>query len=162
MTKSKEPNSTNQDSIAAKETKKKYTFSGSTNSNFSNILGNYVHQSMYLAHYSKEDKEKLLDASLSVMSSIAPQDAVEGMLIGQMLASHNAAMECFRRAMIQEQTIEARGMNLNYASKLTRSYTALLDSLQKYRGKGISEQKVTVQHVHVSEGGQAIVGNVEK
>ena len=32
-------------------------------------------------------------------------------------------------------------------------------SLNRHRGKG--QQKVTVEHVHVHEGGQAIVGNVE-
>jgi hypothetical protein len=33
-----------------------------------------------------------------------------------------------------------------------------LSALKEYRSKG--EQKMTVQHVHVAEGGQAIVGNV--
>jgi hypothetical protein len=33
-----------------------------------------------------------------------------------------------------------------------------LEALKRYRSGG--EQKVTVQHVSVSEGGQAIVGNV--
>jgi hypothetical protein len=32
-------------------------------------------------------------------------------------------------------------------------------TLNRHRGKG--QQKVTVEHVHVHEGGQAIVGNVE-
>jgi hypothetical protein len=33
-----------------------------------------------------------------------------------------------------------------------------MSALKEYRSKG--EQKMTVQHVHVAEGGQAIVGNV--
>jgi hypothetical protein len=33
-----------------------------------------------------------------------------------------------------------------------------LSALKEYRSKG--EQKMTVQHVHIAEGGQAIVGNV--
>jgi len=33
-----------------------------------------------------------------------------------------------------------------------------LEALQRYRGKG--QQKVTVEHVHVNAGGQAIVGTV--
>ena len=32
----------------------------------------------------------------------------------------------------------------------------------RYRGKGVSEQKVTVHHVHVADGGQAILGSVER
>jgi hypothetical protein len=35
----------------------------------------------------------------------------------------------------------------------------LLDTLNRHRGKG--QQKVTVEHVHVHKGGQAIVGNIE-
>ena len=35
----------------------------------------------------------------------------------------------------------------------------MLDALNKHRGKG--QQKVTVEHIHVAAGAQAIVGNVE-
>jgi hypothetical protein len=44
-------------------------------------------------------------------------------------------------------------------SQRTRTHAVLLDALNRPRGKG--QQKVTVEHVHVHEGGQAIVGNVE-
>jgi hypothetical protein len=37
--------------------------------------------------------------------------------------------------------------------------TTLLEALNRHRGKG--QQKVTVEHVHVHSGGQAIVGMVE-
>ena len=33
-----------------------------------------------------------------------------------------------------------------------------METLDKHRGKG--QQKVTVEHVHVEAGGQAVVGNV--
>jgi hypothetical protein len=35
----------------------------------------------------------------------------------------------------------------------------LLDALNRHRGKGA--QKITVEHVHVHSGGQAVVGIVE-
>ena len=75
-----------------------------------------------------------------------------------MLASHNAAMECYRRAMLPEQTFDGRRENLSQANKLSRTHATLLEALNRHRGKG--QQKVTVEHVHVHEGGQAIVGNV--
>jgi hypothetical protein len=81
------------------------------------------------------------------------------MLAAQLLASHNAAMECYRRAMIAEQSFDGRKENLNQANKLSRTHVTLLEALNRHRGKG--QQKVTVEHVHVHEGGQAIVGNVE-
>ena len=50
--------------------------------------------------------------------------------------------------------------HLNQANKLSRTYSTLLEALNRHRGKG--QQKVTVEHVHVHQGGQAIVGNVER
>ena len=49
--------------------------------------------------------------------------------------------------------------DLNQANKLSRTYAVLLDTLNRHRGKG--QQKVTVEHVHVHSGGQAIVGTIE-
>jgi hypothetical protein len=76
-----------------------------------------------------------------------------------MIAVHNATMECHRRAMLSEQTFEGRKESLTQANKLSRTYTTLLEALNRHRGKG--QQKVTVEHVHVHAGGQAIVGAVE-
>src|SRR5215207_7786768 len=68
-------------------------------------------------------------------------------------------MECYRRAMLPDTLFDQRHGNLNSANKLSRTYSTLLEALNRHRGKG--QQKVTVEHVHVHEGGQAIVGNVE-
>ena len=38
------------------------------------------------------------------MIGMKPRDALDGMLIAQLIASHCAAMECYRRAMIDNQT----------------------------------------------------------
>src|SRR5690242_17550208 len=88
---------------------------------------------------------------------IQPTGELEGMIAAQLIACHNAAMECYRRAMNSQ--LPARDYHLNQANKLSRTYATLLDSLNKHRGKG--QQKVTVEHVHVHQGGQAIVGHVE-
>lgn len=98
------------------------------------------------------------DGTLAAMIDIKPRDALEGMLIGQAIASHNAAMECYRRAMINEQTFEGRRENLNQANKLSRTFAALIEALDRHRGKG--QQRITVEHVNVHPGGQAIVGAV--
>ena len=39
-------------------------------------------------------------------------------------------------------------------------FTSLTEALSRYRGK--FEQKMTVEHVHVYQGGQAIVGQVSQ
>jgi hypothetical protein len=48
--------------------------------------------------------------------------------------------------------------NGNLAVKLLRTFAAQTEALQRYRGKG--HQKVTVEHVHVNTGGQAIVESI--
>jgi hypothetical protein len=45
-------------------------------------------------------------------------------------------------------------------NKLARTFAAQVEALKKYRSAG--EQTIKVQHVTVNDGGQAIVGNVNK
>ena len=95
-------------------------------------------------------------AAYEALQNIAPRDELEGMLAAQMISTHNAAMECLRRAMIPEQTYEVRDSNLKHAAKLMTIYERQLAAPDKHRGKG--RQKITVEHVTVEAGGQAIVG----
>jgi hypothetical protein len=132
---------------------------GSKSDTFNNVLANQVVSSLWLKHADEDGRENLLSAAVAGLIGIAPKDELEGMLAAQMIAAHNAAMECHRRAMLSEQTFEGRKENLNQANKLSRTYTMLLDALNRHRGKG--QQKVTVEHVHVHSGAQAIVGAVE-
>jgi hypothetical protein len=107
-----------------------------------------------------EARDGQINAALSGLIGIGPKDELEGMIAAQLIASHSAAMECYRRAMIGEQTFEGRRENLSQANKLSRTFAVLLDALNRHRGKG--QQKVTVEHVHVHQGGQAIVGAVHQ
>ena len=106
------------------------------------------------------DADRQLSATVAALVGIGPKDELEGMMAAQLIAAHNAAMECYRRAMIGEQTFEGRRENLNQANKLSRTYATLLEALNRHRGKG--QQKVTVEHVHVHAGGQAVVGMVDE
>ena len=76
-----------------------------------------------------------------------------------MVATHNAAMETLGWGSHRDQPILGAQRYLNAANKLLRTFIAQVECLQRYRGK-TSKQKVTVEHVHVNEGGQAIVGAV--
>ncbi|MEP0321286.1 hypothetical protein [Bauldia litoralis] len=100
-----------------------------------------------------------LNAILGLIHGINPTDEIEGMLASQMVGLHRASMDCMRRAQLAGQTFEGREMNLKHAAKLSRCFASQVEALNRHRGKG--QQKVTVEHVHVHDGGQAIVGNVE-
>lgn len=132
---------------------------GSQSDHWNNTLANQAVQALWLKNSDDEARQTQMAATVAALVGIAPKDELEGMMAAQLIAAHNAAMECYRRAMIGEQTFEGRRENLNQANKLSRTFTTLLDALNKHRGKG--QQKVTVEHVHVHQGGQAIVGAVE-
>jgi hypothetical protein len=132
---------------------------GSKSDTWNKVIVNQAVQTVWAKNSGQEERQNLLNATVAGLIGISPRDELEGMLAAQLIACHNASMECYRRAMIGEQTFEGRRENLSQANKLSRTYGALLEALNRHRGKG--QQKVTVEHVHVHEGGQAIVGNVE-
>ena len=78
----------------------------------------------------------------------------------QMVAVHELAMEMSKRALIRDQEVDAVDRHVNRLTKLMRTYTTQMEALNRYRTKG--QQKITVQHVNVESGGQAIVGDVVK
>ena len=132
---------------------------GSQSDHWNNTLINQAVQSLWMKNSSPEERDKQLSATVAALMGIGPRDELEGMMAAQLVAAHNAAMECYRRAMIGEQSFEGRRENLAQANKLSRTYAALVEALNRHRGKG--QQKVTVEHVHVHAGGQAVVGAVE-
>lgn len=135
------------------------TIGGSMSDDWNNILANQTIQTLWLKNSDSEEIRRQRHAAVDALIGIAPRDEFEGMMAAQLIAAHNAAMECYRRAMIGEQTFEGRRENLAQANKLSRTYATLLEALNRHRGKG--QQKVTVEHVHVHAGGQAVVGMVE-
>jgi hypothetical protein len=131
---------------------------GSRSDNWNYIVADQTFEALWVKHLDPATRDKQYSATLAALTGIGPRDELEGMMAAQLIAAHNAAMECYRRAMLGEQTFEGRRENLAQANKLSRTYAALLEALNRHRGKG--QQKVTVEHVHVHAGGQAVVGMV--
>jgi hypothetical protein len=132
---------------------------GSQSDHWNQTIANQAVRTLWTAHSDAKTLDSQHSATVSALVGIGPKDEMEGMIAAQLIAAHNAAMECHRRAMLGEQTFEGRRENLAQANKLSRTYATLLDALNRHRGKG--QQKVTVEHVHVHSGGQAVVGLVE-
>ena len=131
---------------------------GSNSDDWNNILANQALKALWLSSDPKQ-ADVQHHAMVHALIGIAPKDEIEGMIAAQLIAAHHASMECYRRAMLREQPFEGRREALSQANKLSRTYATLLEALNRHRGKG--QQKVTVEHVHVHQGGQAIVGNVQ-
>lgn len=121
-------------------------------------FGEMIIQQLDHACYSQKEVGDILLNIIANMGGINPQDQIEGMLGVQMLATHHATMKCFARAASLASHSQAYEASLHAAAKLTRCYTLQMEALNRHRGKG--QQKMTVEHVHVHSGGQAIVGSI--
>ena len=102
------------------------------------------------------DPEDAATAALAGVQGIGPRDHLESLLACQMTATHAASMEMLRRAQLKEQPTEAVDACVNRATRLMRTFALQVTALKDYRARG--HQMVTVQHVQVGEGGQAVVG----
>ena len=124
----------------------------------SSLLVRQALQSLpYSADISARDDASNKAAAIDLMEALEPKDAIEGMLSAQIVGLHNMTMDCMRRAQIS--TGPDRESLLNQLNKTSRTFGLLVETLNKHRGKG--RQTMVVEHVHVHQGGQAIVGHVE-
>jgi hypothetical protein len=94
---------------------------------------------------------------LAMIKGVEPRDQIETMLAAQMAAVHNATMT-FARRLAHVENIPQQDAAERAFNKLARTFAAQVSALKEYRSKG--EQKMTVQHVNISDGGQAIIGAI--
>lgn len=118
---------------------------GSSVEAFNALIARQTTAALYANPESDEDRRGKAAAALAALASVAPRSELEGMLAAQMVACHNAAMECFRRASHPAAPESARAENLAHASRLSRSYAALVEALDRRRGEGLPKT-VTVEH----------------
>jgi len=107
----------------------------------------------------QSDFERRLNLALDALAGLQPTSTLESLLAVQMLGAHEAAVMFLRNAIADDQSPEGRDANLMRSTKLMGLFIEQLEAMQKLRGKPI-QQKVTVEHVHVHDGGKAIVGSV--
>jgi hypothetical protein len=101
-----------------------------------------------------------INAALAMIEAAAPRDELEGALVVQMACCHAAAMAILAKmdsGFGTERRIAAFG---SAAARLMRTYATQLDVLRRLRSGG--QQIVRVEHVHVNDGGQAVIGDVKK
>lgn len=99
-----------------------------------------------------------LNAVLQAMSAFEPTNELEGMIAVQATALHFATMDSLARAQRQSD-VHIRATNIGHANKCSRTFAALVETLNRHRGK-TTTQRVIVENVNVAAGGQAVVGAV--
>lgn len=112
-----------------------------------------AHRISLLAHLGVDCVAMGVDAAFSSKA----ENSLEKMLAHQLAAAHKSAMEVTGIAFFEENTGEKARL-LSLAARMMDVFQRGLLTFQRLRSGG--EQRVTVHHVTVSEGGQAIVGNV--
>jgi hypothetical protein len=133
---------------------------GSRSDRFNNaLIGAMSQTGWFPTGQSEEDRNLQLFVAVTGLRAFKAADEIEGMIAAQAMAAHHASMECSRRAMLHEQPFEAAQGFRKAAANASRTFVELLAALDRKRGKG-GQQKVTVEHVHVHSGGQAVVGNI--
>lgn len=105
----------------------------------------------------RDVSELALNGALAVIKGIQPRDDLEALLAAQMAVTHNLTMDLGRR-LKNADTLAQQDSAVNALTKLGRTFATQLATLKNYRTGG--EQRVTVTHVNISDGGRAIVGNV--
>ena len=87
---------------------------------------------------------------VAALVGIEPKTPVEAMIATQMISLHNAVADSLR--MARELSEALRGVHLDHANRLSRTFAALVEAFERVRNKG--RQTVVVQHVY--SGGQAV------
>jgi hypothetical protein len=99
-------------------------------------------------------KAQAFNLGADAADSIKAQDSTEKMLAHQMAAAHRAALDLLGKSAEQRNTVEQARL-ANTAARLMDTYQRAMLTLKRYRSDG--RQIVTVQHVKVADGGQAVI-----
>jgi hypothetical protein len=100
-----------------------------------------------------------VNSALAMIEAAAPQNEIEGALAVQMACTHAASMSVlsqFGGGGAGERRVTALA---SAAARLLQAYAGQVETLRRLRHGG--SQFVRVEHVHINEGGQAVIGNVK-
>jgi hypothetical protein len=99
-----------------------------------------------------------INGAIAMIAAFAPQNEVEAALALQATCTHMVAMVMMARIGGGHGGDRHLAVLASAAAKLLRAHCMQIESYRRLRGGG--EQNIRVEHVHVHEGGQAIVGAV--
>lgn len=132
---------------------------GSNRDHLNNWVMCHAMENQWVAKGSPEEKHvDTARAALLGMMEFAPRNGVEGMIASLFMSHYGMAQECARRAQIDGQPREGAALLRKGAAQSTRICLELLDALDRRRGKG-RKQNITVKHLYVNDGSQAVIGN---
>lgn len=123
---------------------------------FNEMLGQQLIQQAIHASPGANKIDVQAEAVSAALGEMQPKDAIEGMLVTQMVGLHNQMMHYMKQSIADEWHAEEY---LSRFLKINRQFLACLKGLFRYRNRG--QQNVVVQNVNVSPDGKAIIGCVQ-
>jgi hypothetical protein len=123
---------------------------------------NYAETQIDLTNLNEEEKQlkqsKAHHLVENIADSLGAQGLLQNMLVTQLLGTHELQQKLPRYATRSLHDPEYGQYYVNAVSKLSNLFIQQVNSLQKLQGN--CQQKVVVEHLHVSDGGNAIIGHV--
>lgn len=120
------------------------------------MLGQQLVQQAVQASPDADHIDVKAEAVAAALGEMEPNDAVEGLIITQMVSLHNQMMHYLRLSL---EEVHFSQEYISRSLKLNKQFLACLKGLLKYRNRG--QQTVVVQNVNVGPDGKAIVGCVQ-
>jgi hypothetical protein len=103
--------------------------------------------------------ETHINAALAMVEAAAPKDELEAALAVQMACTHTAAMAILAKLDSGFGTERRIAVFGSAAARLMKAYAMQMEVLRRLRNRG--QQCIRVEHVHIDDGGVAIIGNVK-
>jgi hypothetical protein len=126
------------------------------------ILSGYATQLIDLSKLSDKDKKKKernLEQAIKILAdSLGAQGLLQNMLVTQLLGVYELQQNLLPYANRSMHSPENNQYYVNAITKLSNAFVSQVTLLQKLQGQ--CQQKVTVEHLHIHQGAQAIVGQV--
>ena len=102
--------------------------------------------------------EVAVNAALAFIESAKPQSEMEAALIMQMACTHSATMSIFSRYGGDFGGEHSMAAGASALSRMLRAYATQFEAFHRLRKGGT--QVVRVEHVHIHEGAQAVIGTI--
>jgi hypothetical protein len=96
--------------------------------------------------------------ALDTADTMRASNSLEKMLAHQMAVLHDTAMQNASKAALEQDPVHSVRM-MNLSLRAMDTFQKGLLTFKRLRGSG--EQKITIQHVNVTQGGQAVIGQVQ-
>jgi hypothetical protein len=151
-----EPAAAGEGPVVIRETFDALALSGGRNERFARRLAEQIAGCQWLPDYVGQGvRSERVTAAVAALKELAPRNAAEALLAGQMVATHNASLDLMTRAVGDRTSVEAMEANARLGVRLMSLYVRQMELLARQRGR--QRQTVRIEHVRAVDDGRVTV-----